>query len=491
MFLCHHYVFLHFLISNFNKIQIVDKKKLIVFSDHDKIINILFKKFFQNKSFHHFFPIFNNHKGNNKLFIHLSNNLCKFFLKKKKIIFSSGDEYGMGKLNKQFLSQFNKYVILKIANNNKKYFLTIFKNILSYFSSKKTYEIFLINLKKNKYCNDVESIFKKIDNKYLLLAKSSLQKILIDGVNYIQSSNQYLIEFFKDINIDIYIAHQIKMANSLIIAENAKLKNANIFLLSHGIHSYSDNEITNISLNFNAEGMLYSKFSEYSICQSKIAYNAIKNSNSNNKIIKSFPLMWGKKNFTNNDQVNYIKRSKKIILHASTFKSYFVRPWIYESPFEYIMGINKLIDAIKFIKDVELIVRVRPTPECTFETLTNLLTKSHNVIIKKDGSFMDDLRKSTLLISFSSTTIEEALHEKIPVAIHGYSNRFNHFESYENNIYERSAIYNLNNSNLTENIKNIIDAHYNKPLSRDELSDFIWSDNEIDLKSIDNFLNYK
>ena len=485
------YIFLFLLISNFNKIEIVNKKKLTIFTDHNKLINILFKKFFQNKSFNHFFPIYNDYNNNNKFFINLSNYLCKFFIKNKKIIFSSGDEYGMEKLNNQFLNHYNKCVIIKIVNFNKRYYLTILKNIISFLSSKKKYDIFTSNLKKDKYFDKVEVIFKNINNEYLFLAKNSLQNILIDGVSYIENSNQYLRGFLKDINIEFYLAHQIKMANSLIMAENAKIKNANIFLLSHGVHSYSNNEISNISLNFNAKGMLHSKYSKYSICQSKISYNAIKKLNSNKKIIKTFPLMWGKKKFTNNDHIKYIKRSKKIILHASTFKSYFVRPLIYESPFEYIIGINKLIDAIKYIEDVEFIVRVRPTPECTYETLIKLLTKSDNVIIKKDGSFMDDLRKSTLLISFSSTTIEEALYEKIPVAIHGYSNRFNHFESYSNNVDGRSAIYNLNNSNLTGNIKKILDAHYNKPLNTDELNDFIWSENDIDLKSIENLFNYK
>ena len=199
--------------------------------------------------------------------------------------------------------------------------------------------------------------------------------------------------------------------------------------------------------------------------------------------------MWGRKSFKYNSS-DFAKRSEKIILHASTFKSYFVRPYIYESAFEYIIGINKLIKSIEKFKDIKLIIRVRPTPDCSYETLKDLIIGNKNVIIKKDGSFLDDLKRSTLLVSFSSTTIEEALYERIPVAIHGYSKRFNHFEGVNNNSQKRSAIYNFDDKNIKETVKFIFENHYNSPLGNQELSNFIWNDNEVDLKSVEDFKNY-
>ena len=58
--------------------------------------------------------------------------------------------------------------------------------------------------------------------------------------------------------------------------------------------------------------------------------------------------------------------------------------------------------------------------------------------------FLDDLKKATLLISYSSTTIEEALYERVPVAIYANSIRFNHFEEINKiNTSKRSAVYTL------------------------------------------------
>ena len=58
--------------------------------------------------------------------------------------------------------------------------------------------------------------------------------------------------------------------------------------------------------------------------------------------------MWGNKNIKK-DNYNFIDRQKKVILH-STFKSFNVRPWIYESTFEYINGLNKLNSKIRNLK---------------------------------------------------------------------------------------------------------------------------------------------
>jgi hypothetical protein len=51
---------------------------------------------------------------------------------------------------------------------------------------------------------------------------------------------------------------------------------------------------------------------------------------------------------------------------------------------------------------------------------------SFNIVIKSDGSFLDILKETDLLISFSSTTIEEALNNKIPVLQYGGNGRYAH-----------------------------------------------------------------
>ena len=78
------------------------------------------------------------------------------------------------------------------------------------------------------------------------------------------------------------------------------------------------------------QGLVYSKV-DYSVAQSKISYEAIQYYDSNLKILKSKPLLFGKTIFTK-EQIIEIN----LHLHASTPKSLSKWPWIYENYNEYV-----------------------------------------------------------------------------------------------------------------------------------------------------------
>ena len=77
------YIFLYLKISNFKKIEIIinDKFRIV---EIDNVIELIFKKFYDNNSFNHYFPIYDNYEINNKLLISISNNFLRFFIKDKK-----------------------------------------------------------------------------------------------------------------------------------------------------------------------------------------------------------------------------------------------------------------------------------------------------------------------------------------------------------------------------------------------------------------------
>ena len=473
------------ILSHFNKIEFVYNNKYKIVDDYKKYLHIIFYKWFQEKSFNYFFPIYNNRSKNN-FFYKISNYITKIFLHNHNIIFTSGDEYGMNNLNNKIKNIRSNFSIIKIGNIDTNYF-KIIKNIFNLFLNKRNYEIYPTIEIKNDYSLQINEILKSTDYKLLSQANIYLLDIVIDGVNYIENLKNYLINYFENSNVKYFFAHHIKLSNSLVLGDISNIMNSKTILMSHGVHSSSKESLTNKSLEANARGMLYSPFTTYTLIQSKISYEAFKNYKSDNIPLKTFPLMWGKKKLKV-DTVSYKKHDKKVILHASTFKSYFVRPWIYESAYEYIISLNKLILAIREMKDVTLIIRVRPTPECNFNTIKDLLIKSDNVIVKKDGKFIDDLNKSSLLISYSSTTIEEAIYERIPVAILGYSKRFNHFENIDiKEINGRSVVYKLK-TNIKEHLLEIMDKHFNKPLTENEIKQYVWTNNEVDLQSTEQFL---
>ena len=102
--------------------------------------------------------------------------------------------------------------------------------------------------------------------------------------------------------------------------------------------------------------------------------------------------------------------------------------------------------------------------------------------------FWISLSKSDLLISFSSTTIEEALNLRKPVGLFGGTSRYQHTFGSKNPPTEskRSAVYILNEKNLSFMIDSIINAHKTSPLTDEELKGYVWRK---DVPSYDNFID--
>ena len=256
----------------------------------------------------------------------------------------------------------------------------------------------------------------------------------------------------------------------------AKSKNVGSILISHGTHTFPNDSSAVLmhALGSLANGLLVSPLATRTIVQSRSAYRSAKIFMPKLKRIKSQPMMWGSFNIASS------KKSKTtndfVILHAGTYKPLGLRPWIFETSNEFVYGLQQLIHIIKRIDNIHLIIRIREDEECSLETLKNLLPKANNCTIKIEGSFEDDLDKADMLISYSSTAIEEALYARKPIALFGGSLRYRHFSgstvSPKNN--QRSAVYHLDNKNLSSMIKTIMHKHSNKSLTDQEIEEYIW-----------------
>ena len=98
-------------------------------------------------------------------------------------------------------------------------------------------------------------------------------------------------------------------------------------------------------------------------------------------------------------------------------------PWIYESYNEYVNNIKELIEHLKNQANIELKIRFREGPECDLETFQKFINiKQYEFVKISKNDFFYDLDNSDCLISFSSTSIEEALFSNKRVLIYsGYS----------------------------------------------------------------------
>jgi len=210
-----------------------------------------------------------------------------------------------------------------------------------------------------------------------------------------------------------------------------------------------DNDQSNYEQKQMANGLLASRMATFNITQSSIAVKAIESFFPELDFIEYSPIMWGYNSITEVSANN--KNGIIHFLHASTFKAIpGTRPWIFESSDEFYEGIKELIEVVSKIENIFLTIRLREIPECSLIWIQNLALTANNVKIKSDGSFIEDLSNSDLLISNSSTTIEEAVTLNKNVLLWGYGYRYSHSHKYTND--HRINANAINKKSLKEQI---------------------------------------
>jgi len=228
-------------------------------------------------------------------------------------------------------------------------------------------------------------------------------------------------------------------ADDVILAELCARKGVRTLLISHGSHVRPKNVPERIEWGEHGRALLRAPFSDIAL-QTPVAEGYVDAFKTESRMIRTGPLIWGK-------PVERRKSGVRTIVHAGTPKAAnSLRPFVYETPDEYIRGICELAAAVEGIPDAVLIVRFRPSSDIGIEDIRELVPFSDKVKLSTDGPFSAALGAADLLVSFSSTTIEEALQNRIPVLLYGGSGRYMHIEAVEagsNGEMPRSAIYHV------------------------------------------------
>ena len=119
----------------------------------------------------------------------------------------------------------------------------------------------------------------------------------------------------------------------------------------------------------------------------------------------------------------------KVIVHAGTAKgSAGFRFHIFETPDEYLQSIIDVSEAVNNIPNTRLVVAFRPIPEISADTLAYNLAGHKKTLVSIDNPLIDILGFTDLLISFSSTVIEEALQNYTSVILYGGQGRYKHID---------------------------------------------------------------
>ncbi|MBI2027711.1 MAG: hypothetical protein HYS98_07940 [Deltaproteobacteria bacterium] len=210
--------------------------------------------------------------------------------------------------------------------------------------------------------------------------------------------------------------------DDVLIAQYCNSKKISSILISHGSHTPPKNEYEHVEWKEHGALLLNGPFSHVAL-QTPLAEEYSKVMKIPHRGVRTGPLIWGLP----------IKRGEQgaegpfLITHAGTAKTKSnLRCFIYETSEEYVQALQDLSYVI--LKQPECILRIkfRATKDIDRATLIHFLPHSPRIILDDTSSLQDVLAKTNLLVSFSSTVLEEALQNKIPVLLYGGGGRYQH-----------------------------------------------------------------
>ena len=412
----------------------------------------------------------------------LINYLFIGLLSKKQSIWITGLGYGMNDLIEHLKDENPNVKIITLSKvDEEQSCLRYMKKMIKVVIHKKN-DINIIALHDlNKSANVSTNKLDLINDPIIQNVLDTITLLIEDIVVYTESLVNSISDLIKRTKPLAYLAYHMRWMEGAVLGDAAKRNGVKSILISHGSHPHCSDISARYEHKELAQGLLTSALATDTVIQSKCAEKTAYEFMPNLTRQAFQPMMWGynkiRKIPRDNNQI-------RTILHAGTYKYLGQRPWIYETSNEFLKGLKLLVEAVSDLDNTRLVIRVRPNLECSVESLRKLLHLSSNIEIKTGGKFLDDLSQADLLISYSSTTIEEALYARKPVGLFGGSNRYRHLPGLATppKINNRSAVYHLLENNLVTMISSILDAHVSKPLTDRELDGYTWPSNIPDRK---------
>jgi hypothetical protein len=276
---------------------------------------------------------------------------------------------------------------------------------------------------------------------------------------------------------------------SAVLGELSCLRNIPSMMIPHGTFTPAYDEYSKKEWNENALGIINTPY-KYVAVQTPLAEKYLSGVSLNSKPVITGPLLFGRQIKRLNDVVflrrKYASDADVIILHAGTPKHRSgSRLLNYETIDEYVDGMVSLVNAVSKLNRVHLILRYRQIDGLSSETLKGLLPESDSYSIASEGAFSDYLSITNLLVSFSSTTIEEALQNNIPVLLFNKYNRYQHIKGVELSSGSSgllpAAVYNVNcEDDLLFAIQWILANHLSKKINSEKLfNEYKYPDSKI------------
>jgi hypothetical protein len=389
-------------------------------------------------------------------------------ISKSSLIVALSLSYNFDKLIKQILNKNRgtKCLVLGELDPSPKLVLVLFLQLFNLSPKKNIFflpvNIFSDKIQKNENLfPELRESFNKIEFQHRRVSfKKELEKkvevSLISHLNKLNNQKRIVDKIYEETKPKMILS-QIGIGLGRVLGESSLSQGIPSIFISHGSHKTPKNEIEYIELYNLCRGFMLSDFN-FAAISSPFTKEHFDYFKVHYQEMPAQPLITGPLIYSKLDVSK--KSNEKIILHATTLKIrggdrfYFL-----ETHDEFFSGVNDLIDIVDELDNVKLLLRFHPGFPLSEQEIRSLLKPSDKVIISLKGPFKEVLEISDVLVSYSSTAIEEALLNFIPVVLYDKWNRYNHLDASEikNEEDVNCAYYATNKENLKNSIIRLLD----------------------------------
>jgi len=220
-----------------------------------------------------------------------------------------------------------------------------------------------------------------------------------------------------------------------VAGELARVLGANSLFVSHGAHPAPADEYHEIELLRMCRSFMLGDYTHVALCnpvqEEHLHYFKRKYGWVRNFELKTGPLVFA-------DVMDADKSESKrrlgipsgdvVLTHATTTKArHGERYYSVETLDEFFASLSDIVRCVDERAGVTLLIRVHPGFPLNDDEMKALLPASGRFVIHRHGPFSEALSATDLLVSYSSTAIDEALLNGIPVLLYDRWNRYNHY----------------------------------------------------------------
>ena len=339
----------------------------------------------------------------------------------------------------------------------------------------------------NKLAADrIRDIFRKIDAPEIAAALDIVLDDLAEKVAFIEGLAPDTDRVLDLDKAEQFFCYEIADGITATLADRVRTRGGRTIIVNHNTHSDTNDPIGRLAVDEMARTMCPPYLTDYAFMWTPTSVTTGRRALGDRAGNRVGP---GPRPATvqpsEHVSISSEGQTEFTIVYASNFHRWMhCFPWVFEFSDEFLHTFRSVLRACHSTEGANLVSRIKFRDEVKRDYVAEKLEglSGSSIKARSELPFREDLKRADLLISFSSTTIYEALMARIPVILFSSTNRYDRLpgRTHPPTAEDRSAVYIAKDeTSLVTMIPAILKSHAGRPLSDDEVRQHVYLTKDI------------